>query len=260
MKTILVKIGGSTVDAAGLLDEMGDSCAGILAKGDYPVVVHGGGKDIARQLGLLNKEFTFVEGQRVTDAETMIAVQQVLSGDVNKRIVNRFLARNVECLGLSGVDSFLFEAERLTVNGADIGFVGDIKTVRTGIIGLLKSHSIVPVVSPVSRDAAGNIYNVNADNAASELAIALRADDLIFISDVPGVKVNGAVRKTIRIPEIETLIAEGHITGGMIPKLRGAAEAIERGCGRVHISAWYGPHTLTNEMNLDTAQGTVIHV
>ena len=258
MKTICVKIGGSTVDAAGLLEEMGDACKQLVLGGDFPVVIHGGGKDIAKQLGLLNKEFTFVEGQRVTDAETMSAVQMVLSGDVNKRIVNKFLVQGTNAMGLSGVDCGLFTATRLTVGGKDIGFVGDISAVHTAPLLMLRDAAIVPVVSPVSRDTAGNIYNVNADNAAAECAIALAADHLVYISDVPGVLVGGAVRRNIRVADIEILIAEGHVTGGMIPKLRNAAEVIERGAKHVHICQWRGPHTLSDEMNPLTAQGTVI--
>ncbi len=259
MKTVCVKIGGSTVDAAGLLEELADACGLLQKNGDFPVVVHGGGKDIARQLGLLNKEFTFIEGQRVTDAETMSAVQMVLSGDVNKRIVNKFLSRGVNSCGLSGVDCSLFTATKLLVNGQDIGFVGDIVAVNTAPVRLLLDAKIVPVISPVSRDNDGGIYNVNADNAAAEAAIALEADHLVYISDVPGVKVDGAVRRSIRTDEIEGLIADGHVTGGMIPKLRNAAEVIARGAKNVHICQWHGPQTLAEETDPAKAAGTTIH-
>jgi acetylglutamate kinase len=257
MGTICIKIGGSTVDAQGLLKELSQGIK-ILPEGSFPVIVHGGGKDIARQLSLLNKEFTFVEGMRVTDREMVTIVQMVLSGDVNKRIVNAMLLEGVNAFGFSGVDGNLFEASRMTINGHDIGFVGNIDKVNTSIIGMCRNNGSIPVISPISRDRVGNIYNVNADLAASELAMALQADDLIFISDVAGVLIDGNVRSEIPTDEIETLIKQGHITGGMIPKLRSAAEAVHRGVKRVHICGWNGKDTLNNELSTSTSSGTVI--
>lgn len=257
MRTICIKIGGSTVDAEGLLSELGQSI-NALTKDAFPIIVHGGGKDIARQLELLNKEFTFVEGMRVTDIDMVKVVQMVLSGDVNKRIVNALLKENVMAAGFSGVDCNLFSASKMLIKGQDIGYVGQIDNVNVQLIDVLRSAKIVPVVSPISRDDSGCVYNVNADLAASELAMALKADDLIFVSDVPGVLINKVVKKEIRISEIEDLINQGHITGGMIPKLRSAAEAVNRGVGKVHICGWKDSTTLRNELTTDTSTGTVI--
>lgn len=257
MGIICIKIGGSTVDAEGLLKELGQSIKDLPVD-LFPVIVHGGGKDIARQLSLLNKEFTFIEGLRVTDSEMVKIVQMVLSGDVNKRIVNALLSEGVSAFGFSGVDGNLLEASKMTVNGQDIGFVGKIDNVNISVIDMFKAQKIVPVISPISRDAHGAIYNVNADLAAGELAMAIRADDLVFVSDVQGVLIDGKVRSEIRIKEIEELISLGHVTGGMIPKLRSAAEAVERGVSRVHICGWDGKDTLKNELNTKTSNGTVI--
>ena len=258
MGTIVIKIGGSTVDAAGLLRELGQSIGAIL-KGNFPVIVHGGGKDIARQLDLLNKEFTFVEGMRVTDAQMVNVVQMVLSGDVNKRIVNALLMENVNAFGFSGVDGGLFTASKMFVKGQDIGFVGQIDSVNSSIVDFCNQSKLVPVISPVSRGKDGAVYNVNADLAASELAMAMKADDLIFISDVPGVMIEGKVRRSIRTSEIEELITAGHVTGGMIPKLRSAADAVHKGVKRVHICGWNGSGTLRNELVGGESAGTVIH-
>lgn len=259
MKTVCIKIGGATVDAAGLLRELGQAIAKLPAA-TFPIIVHGGGKDISRFLGLLNKEFTFIEGMRVTDAEMAAIVQMVLSGDVNKRIVNALLKEGVTAVGVSGVDGNLFEASKMLMRGHDIGFVGKIDRVTTTIIEVFRKHRLVPVVSPISRDASGGVYNVNADLAAGELAMALKADDLIFVSDVPGVMVDDAVVKNIRTGEIEGLIARGHVTGGMIPKLRSAAEAVHRGVKRVHICGWQDSSTLELQLakGADAAPGTVI--
>lgn len=257
MRTVCIKIGGSTVDAEGLLRELGQSIRMLMADA-FPIVIHGGGKDIARQLEMLNKEFTFIEGMRVTDGEMVTIVQRVLSGDVNKRIVNALLLEKIQAFGFSGVDGNLFEASKMLLHGQDIGFVGKIDKVNTPLIDIFKSKNIVPVISPISRDTAGCIYNVNADLAASELAMALKADDLIFVSDVPGVLIDKKVRKEIRTSEIEDLIAQGHITGGMIPKLRSAAEAVQKGVGKVHICGWKDSTTLRNELTTSTSSGTVI--
>jgi len=257
MKTICIKIGGSTVDAEGLLRELGASIAALPAD-VFPIIVHGGGKDIARQLKLLNREFTFIEGMRVTDAEMVKVVQMVLSGDVNKKIVNALLVEGVRAFGFSGVDASLFTASKMLISSQDIGFVGTIDAVDTSLIDVCRSAKLIPVISPVSRDASGCIYNVNADLAASELAMAIKADDLIFISDVPGVLIDDTVRREIATSEIEDLIAKGYITGGMVPKLRSAADAVHRGVSRVHICGWNDSSTLVNELSRGDFSGTVI--
>lgn len=258
-RTICIKIGGSTIDAPGLLDELGQAIKRLVDQGHKPMLVHGGGKDIARQLKLLNKEFSFVEGMRVTDPQTMQTVQMVLSGDVNKRIVNALLCEKVRALGISGVDGNLFSAKRLLINNRDIGHVGTIEKVDDSLMESLLACALVPVISPVSRDSKGDIYNVNADVAASELAVGMKVDHLVYISDVPGVQKNGGIMHEIHTSELEELITAGHITGGMIPKTRSAAEAVSRGVGRVHIAGWYGSKTLVSELSVDTARGTVIY-
>jgi acetylglutamate kinase len=257
MKIVCIKIGGSTLDSNNFFTEFGAAVAAI--SGDcFPVIVHGGGKDIAKQLDLQKKEYAFVEGMRVTDADTVGTVQMVLSGDVNKRIVNALLTAGCQTLGLSGVDCDFLNASRMLVNGRDIGFVGNIDKVNTRIMDVCRNNGIIPVVSPISRDKSGNIYNVNADLAASEIAKALNADDLIFISDVPGVLVEGSVRHELRIFDIEALIESGQIKGGMIPKVRGARESVEKGIKQVHICGWNGRDTLKNELSALTASGTII--
>lgn len=257
MKTVCIKIGGSTVDAEGLLRELGQSMAELLPE-TFPVIVHGGGKDIARQLKLLNREFTFVEGMRVTDAEMVHVVEMVLSGLVNKKIVNALQVEGVKAFGFSGVDATLFTASKMLMSGQDIGFVGQIDRVDPMVVDMCRKNGLVPVISPVSRDLSGCIYNVNADLAASELSMAMQVDDLIFISDVPGVLIDDVVCKEIKTSEIETLIEKGHITGGMIPKLRSAAEAVHRGVGRVHICGWNDKTTLMNELARGDSSGTII--
>jgi acetylglutamate kinase len=257
MDIVCIKVGGSTLDAPGFFPNFGTSVAAI-SRSYFPVIVHGGGKDIARQLDLLKKEYTFVEGMRVTDAETVGTVQMVLSGDVNKRLVNALQTAGVTALGISGVDCNLLSATRMTIGGRDIGFVGDVQKVNRRIIDLCRAERIVPVISPISRDNGGNIYNVNADVAATEIARALGAGHLIFVSDVAGVLLNGSVMHSIKTADIEGLIVSGAIKGGMIPKVRGAAESVANGVAKVHICGWNGPKTFTSEIDPNTATGTVI--
>jgi acetylglutamate kinase len=258
MSIICIKIGGSTLDTPGIFQTFSQAVA-LLAKDHFPVIVHGGGKDIARQLDLQKKEYRFVEGMRVTDEATVGVVQMVLSGDVNKRLANALQVAGVSALGISGVDCGLFTASRMTVGGQDIGFVGAIDNVDTRIIDICKEQHIVPVVSPISRDTTGNTYNVNADTAAAEIARALRADHLVFVSDVPGVLINGSVAHSIPIDKIEAYIADGQVKGGMIPKLRGARKSIETGVANVHICGFTDAKSLLSELTPATASGTIIH-
>jgi acetylglutamate kinase len=257
LQTVCIKVGGSTLDAAGFFSDFSRSVAAVL-KNYFPVIVHGGGKDIGRQLDLLKKEYKFIEGMRVTDAETVGVVQMVLSGDVNKRLVNALETAGVHGLGISGVDCNFLTATRMTVKGQDIGFVGTVSSVDTRIIDVCRQNGIVPVVSPISRDKAGNVYNVNADVATTEIAKALHAGHLVFVSNVAGVLVNGTVKRTIKTNEIEGLIEAGHIKGGMVPKVRGARESVESGIAQVHICGWNGSNTLARELDVATATGTVI--
>jgi len=259
MQKITIKIGGSTVNSSGFLSEMAGGISDLIANGAAVSLIHGGGKDINEELARLNKEFQFIDGQRITDLETMFAVQRVLSGDVNKRIVNELLKAGVRAVGISGVDANLATAEKLlSDSGRDLGFVGEIVKVDTALLELLAENGFTAVISPVSRDADGNIYNINADGAASSIAVAQKTDDLIFVSDVAGVKISGKIAQKIEIGEIEKLIEIGEITGGMIPKLRGAAEAIKQGVKRVHICGWNGRKTLSEEMS-ENSTGTVIY-
>ncbi|MDD5673807.1 MAG: acetylglutamate kinase [Chitinivibrionales bacterium] len=256
-RIVCIKIGGSLMDEPGFFSIFAEAIQRMPPR-FLPIVIHGGGKEISRQLDLLKKEAVFVEGMRVTDAQSMDVVQMVLSGSVNKRIVNALETGGINAVGLSGVDAGLLTASKLLINGKDVGMVGKIDSVNPRILACFIKNNIVPVISPVSRDSKGEIYNVNADLVASEIAVAVKAAHLIFVSDVVGVMVQGSIIKNLSPVDIRNYIDLEIITGGMIPKVRSAAEAVKRGVEHVHICGWQAQKTFANELNEAVAAGTRI--
>jgi acetylglutamate kinase len=254
---IVVKMGGSTLDSGNILVEFADALS-LAPEGSRIAVVHGGGKDIGRQLERMGREFTFIDGLRVTDDETIDIVEMVLSGLVNKWIVRALEKEGLRAAGISGTDLGLFRAVKLTVKGGDLGYVGAIEEVNTELVDILLDRGVIPVVSPISIGPGHRAYNVNADHAAQKLAEVWRADHLVYVTDVPGIKVGGEVRPEIRITEIEKLIDSGEVTGGMIPKLMSAASAVMNGVGRVHIIGWKGRESIADSLSREARWGTVI--
>lgn len=254
MATALVKIGGSTLDAPSLVDELAADLVRLGA--GKAILVHGGGKDINRALERLGQPSTFIDGLRVTDAHAIDTVEMVLSAQVNKRLVRAILAANGHAVGISGVDGALFRAK--PYGDGRLGFVGEVVEVRHTLITALIEHGFLPVISPISVGEDGLPYNVNADHAAADLAMAIPVDDLIFITDVPGVLVEGLPVPSLTVSDVENLIAAGQITGGMIPKARACTEAVGRGVERVHILAWQDPMTISEHLAGKRQHGTVI--
>ena len=250
-------MGGSTLEADNVLAEFADAVSRVPDDTDV-VVVHGGGKDIARQLGHMGREFKFVDGLRVTDDEVIDVVEMVLSGTVNKWITRALGKVGLRSTGISGTDLGLFHATKLEVKGGDLGYVGAIERVDTELLDILLAQNIVPVVSPISIGPGYRAYNVNADHAACKLAEAWKADDLIYITDVPGISIGGEVRACIKIDEVEQMIESGEITGGMIPKIMNAASAVREGVRRVHVIGWKGPDSIVDSLDEKIHWGTVI--
>lgn len=256
MKTLVVKIGGSMAEDRKCLEELAVDVATLSASGVRVALVHGGGKDINRNLQWLGQEPKFVEGLRFTDAAAMDMVEMTLSGRVNKLLVRLLLAAGANACGISGVDTEMFTATPLRDDGA-LGQVGKVIGVKTDIVNTLWAGGFVPVVSPVSLGPDGQSWNVNADDAAAALASALVADRLVFVSDVPGVLDADKNRIASLDPDaIEDLIASGVANGGMIPKLRGCAETVAAGVAGVVISGWNGAGSLGRI--LDGQSGTII--
>jgi acetylglutamate kinase len=234
-------------------------CVGIRT-----VLVHGGGPEIDSMLRRLGKEPAFVGGLRFTDEETMEVVQMVLAGKVNKDIVALVQREGGRAIGLSGIDGGLLRARRLSKGGADLGFVGEIASVDPAVLLSVLAGGYVPVVSTIALGIKDddNYYNINADTAAAEIAVALRAEKLILLTDVPGilrhVSDEGTLIAELPRAEIPGLVSEGVVAKGMIPKVECCARAIEGGVARAHILDGRHPHSLLLELFTDAGSGTMI--
>ncbi len=244
------------MDDEGSLVGLCAALAGLRKEGKRIVLVHGGGKDITRHLAWLNEEPVFKDGLRVTSVAALKVVEMTLSGYVNKKLVSLLNLHGGAAVGISGVDGATFLCERIS---EALGQVGRIVSVRTPLVDDLLTAGYLPVVSPISVDAKQNHFNVNADDAASALAIAIGAEKLVFVSDVEGVR--GADGK--RIPELDEpgiafLIRNGIAREGMIPKLNSCRAAVAKGIGQVHICGWDGPIPFTAQVRGDDNTGTII--
>lgn len=232
--TQVIKVGGNELDDPSFLGQFAATIAQMKRAGEQPIIVHGGGKVLTELLAMMNVPTRFVDGLRVTDEKTRDAALMVLSGLANKRLVATLIAHGVDAVGLSGLDAALIRVEPLD---EALGFVGRPIGARADLFSTWLGQGLTPVVSPMSLGTDGEIYNVNADHAAGVIARATDADLLTFVTNVPGVLDRG---KTI-IPQLlatqaEALIGDGTISGGMIPKVRTALEALEAGVRRVRIT------------------------
>ena len=255
---ILIKIGGRAFEGEQGFKELAaaiKSCHGLEL-----IIVHGGGPEISRALKDAKRETKFIDGIRVTRAEDIKIVEDVLSGIVNLRIASWLSGNGIECRRLSGKTENLFLVEPLTRGGLNWGYVGKIKQVNAAVVLEILKESRVPVISPISSDEKGESYNVNADSAAAALAAAAGCTDLVFITDVPGVMVHEEIRPSLSVKEAQSLIAEGIIKGGMVAKMESAFEALSKKVPRVHIIQWQGTDTLKNIVRRQSVSGTVIHL
>lgn len=256
-KTVLIKVGGSAMENQDLVRKLMRDIVFMEVAGINPVLVHGGGKAISKAMADAGLEAKFVEGLRVTDESAIKIVEQTLSNEVNPGLVDMLNAFGGRAIGLSGRG--VFSATRVT----GLGCVGEVTRCEIQIIDACVASERVPVVSPVASEVeTGQPLNVNADLAASALAAELKADKLIYLSDVLGVMRDpgrpDTLINTITAAEIETLIEEEIITGGMIPKVRSATEALERGVGKIHLIDGRIPHSLLLEIFTKGGIGTQI--
>lgn len=260
-KIIVVKYGGSAMSNEELQKNVIKDVTLLKLVGFKPIIVHGGGKEISRWVGKVGKEAEFVNGLRVTDAETMEIAEMVLS-KVNKNLVTMVQELGVKAVGISGKDGGLLTVDKKYSEGKDIGFVGDIKAVNPKILHDLLEKDFLPIVAPIGLDDDFQTYNINADDAACAIAKAVHAEKLAFLTDIEGlykdIDDKSSFISRLYASEAEKLIAEGYIGGGMLPKLNNCTAAIRNGVSRVHILDGRIPHCLLLEIFTNHGVGTAI--
>lgn len=262
-KTIVIKYGGNAMTDPRLKQVFAGDVALMKAVGMKPVVVHGGGPQIATLLKKLGKESKFVDGLRVTDAETMEAVEMVLAGHVNKEIVDLINRQGGRAVGLSGKDGGLVRARKVThgKDGAeiDLGFVGEVESIDPKLISVLDEDDFIPVIAPMGVGADGATYNVNADLVAGKLASTLKAEKLMLLTNVRGVLDKaGKILTGLSSQQVRGLIADGTISGGMLPKIACALDAVREGVGSSVIIDGRTEHAVLLELFTDAGVGTLI--
>ncbi len=259
-KTIVIKYGGSAMVDNNLKNSFSKDISLMKYVGINPIIVHGGGPEIGSILSKLNIESKFHNGLRITDENTMEVVVMVLAGKVNKEIVLNINKTGGQAVGISGVDAGIVKAKKKLTEDVDLGLVGDVDRINPSILKHLSEDGYVPVVSPIGVDEEGKRYNINADSVASAVAVSLRAEKLIFLTDSDGVlDKNGQLISSINVKEIEHLINNSTISGGMIPKILSSRDAIQNGVGKVHIINGSKIHTLLEEIFTQSGIGTEIY-
>ncbi len=259
-KIIVVKYGGSAMESEEFQKNVIKDVTLLKLVGFKPIIVHGGGKAISKWVGKVGKEAEFVNGLRVTDAETMEIAEMVLNR-VNKCLVRMVQELGVKAIGISGKDSGLLKAKKKLSGGQDIGFVGDVETVDPKILYDLLDNDYLPIVAPVGMNENFETFNINADDAACAIAKALHAEKLAFLTDIEGVykDINDPSTFISRLTtsEADALIASGNIGGGMLPKLANCTDAVKEGVQRVHILDGRIPHCLLLEFFTNKGVGTM---
>ncbi len=258
-KTVVVKYGGSAMTSETLKDAVMSDIELLQLVGVRVVVVHGGGPEISEGLKRIGKQSEFVDGLRVTDAETIAVVQQMLAGKVNKDLVALLKGR---AIGLCGIDGGILTCEK-HVGKHDLGFVGDVVQVQTQMLRFALDSGYVPVIATVGVGKDGTVYNINADTAACKIAIALGAQKLVNMTDVAGLLRDKDDENTllveVEIGEVAGLIESGVIAGGMIPKIQGCVESLEQGVEEASIIDGRKPHSILYEMFSTSGCGTLLY-
>jgi acetylglutamate kinase len=255
-KTFVIKYGGAAMVDDDLKETFAQDVTLLKKIGVKVAIVHGGGKEVTDIAGRLGITSRFVDGQRYTDAEMMEVVQMVLAGKTNKDIVARINQHDGDAVGLCGIDANVLRVEKFQENGRDLGLVGKITSVNIAYLNLLLTNGIMPVIAPVGVDDRWQVYNINADLAAGAIAAALQAEKLVYLSDVEGVMVGGALVHSMKEHEAEELINTGVISNGMIPKIRSAFDALDANVKKVHMIDGRVKHSLLLEIFTDTGIGT----
>ncbi|QIL70215.1 acetylglutamate kinase [Diaphorobacter sp. HDW4B] len=265
-KTMVIKYGGNAMTDPELQADFAEDVVLLKLVGMNPVVVHGGGPQIETALKRLGKKGEFIQGMRVTDSETMEVVEWVLAGEVQQDIVGLINQAGGKAVGLTGRDGGLIRAKKLKLLDNkdpnvehDVGQVGDIVAIDPSVVKALQDDAFIPVISPIGFGEENESYNINADVVASKLASVLQAEKLVLLTNIPGVlDKQGKLLTELTSREIDDLIEDGTISGGMLPKLAGAIDAAKSGVNAVHIVDGRVPHAMLLEILTDQAYGTMI--
>jgi acetylglutamate kinase len=268
-RTVVVKFGGNAMVDPQLHESFARDVVLMKLVGMNPVVVHGGGPQIGKLLEKLNIHTEFVNGMRVTDAQTMDVVEMVLGGSVNKEIVASISRSGGKAIGVTGKDGGLIRARKLKVNryspelGAseivDIGHVGEVDKIDVGVLNVILGSDFIPVIAPIGVDGEGNTYNINADLVAGKIAQVMQAEKLMLLTNVEGLlDKNGKVLTGLSTRQVDALIADGTISGGMLPKIGCALDAVKSGVSSAHIIDGRVPHAVLLEIFTDQGIGTLI--
>ncbi len=265
-KTIVIKYGGNAMVEERLKESFARDVILLKLVGMNPVVVHGGGPQIDEALKKIGKAGTFIQGMRVTDEETMEVVEWVLGGEVQQDIVMLINHFGGQAVGLTGKDGGLIRAKKMFIPdqkqaGAmiDLGFVGEIEAINPAVVKALQDDAFIPVISPIGFSEEGQAYNINADLVAGKMAEILHAEKLVMMTNIPGVMdKNGTLLTDLTAREIDSLFADGTISGGMLPKISSALDAAKSGVNSVHIIDGRIEHSLLLEILTEQAFGTMI--
>ena len=259
-KTVVIKFGGNAMQDEEIRRTFASDVVLMRYVGIKPVIVHGGGPQITDYMRKLSKEPSFIDGHRVTDSETMEIAKMVLVGKVNKEIVSLINRHGTLSMGLSGEDGNLIIArKRFADNGADLGWVGDVDFINAGIIEELLGHELIPVIASVGTDTGGNSYNINADAVAGEVALALNADKVIYMTNVNGIlSESGDLISRLDAEGCRRMLDNGEVSKGMIPKVSSCLRAVEGVVNRAHIIDGTVEHALLLEVFTSGGVGTMI--
>jgi acetylglutamate kinase len=270
-KTLVIKYGGNAMVDETLKQSFARDVVLMKLVGMNPVVVHGGGPQIGQHLERLGKKSEFVQGMRVTDRETMDVVEMVLGGLVNKEIVNLINQQGGKAVGLTGKDGGFIRAKKMLLQKTsadeklppeiiDIGHVGDVESIDAGLVALLDTKDFIPVIAPIGVGADGQTYNINADVVAGKLAMTLKAEKLVLLTNTSGVlDREGKLLTGLSTQSVNAFIADGTISGGMLPKVNYALNAVANGVNSCHIIDGRVAHALLLEIFTDQGVGTLIH-
>ena len=269
-KTLVIKYGGNAMVDEPLKQSFARDVVLMKIVGMNPVIVHGGGPQIGKHLEKIGKKSEFIQGMRVTDRETMDVVEMVLGGLVNKEIVNLINQQGGKAVGLSGKDGGFIRAKKMVLKKSqeneklppeiiDIGHVGDVEHIDPSLVSMLDSGDFIPVIAPIGVGEDGQTYNINADVVAGRLAMTLKAEKLVLLTNTSGVlDKQGKLMTGLTAKHVNDLIADGTISGGMLPKVNYALNAVANGVGSCHIIDGRVPHALLLEIFTDQGVGTLI--